>query len=53
MVNIKDETFLKFSKYGFLILIILINVPIFQNWMGSGIDGLNSIFFGIFSLLQG
>ena len=52
MVNMKDETFLKFSKYGFFILIILINIPFFQKWMGSGIDGLNSIFFGIFSLLQ-
>ena len=52
MVNMKDETFLKFSKYGFFILIILINVPNFQKWMGSGIEGLNSIFFGIFSLLQ-
>ena len=52
MVNMKDETFLKFSKYGFFILIILINIPLFQKWMGSGIEGLNSIFFGIFSLLQ-
>jgi len=52
MVNMKDETFLKFSKYGFFILIILINIPFFQKWMGSGIEGLNSIFFGIFSLLQ-
>lgn len=52
MVNMKDETFLKFSKYGFFILIILINIPNFQKWMGSGIEGLNSIFFGIFSLLQ-
>ena len=52
MVNMKDETFLKFSKYGFFILIILINIPFFQKWMGSGIEGLNSILFGIFSLLQ-
>ena len=52
MVNMKDETLLKFSKYGFFILIILINIPFFQKWMGSGIEGLNSIFFGIFSLLQ-
>jgi Zn-dependent protease len=52
VVNMKDETFLKFSKYGFFILIILINIPFFQKWMGSGIEGLNSIFFGIFSLLQ-
>lgn len=52
LVNMKDETFLKFSKYGFFILIILINIPNFQKWMGSGIEGLNSIFFGIFSLLQ-
>ena len=52
MVNMKDETFLQFSKYGFFILIILINIPNFQKWMGFGIEGLNSIFFGIFSLLQ-
>ena len=53
MLNMKDETFLKFSKYGFFILIILINIPFFQKWMGLGIEGLNSIFFAIFSLLQG
>ena len=52
MVNMKDETFLKFSKYGLFILIVLINIPNFQKWMGFGIEGLNSIFFGIFSLLQ-
>ena len=52
MVNMKDETFLKFSKYGFYIIIKFINIPNFQKWMGFGIEGLNSIFFGIFSLLQ-
>ncbi len=52
VINMKDETFLKFSKYGFFALILLINIPAFQNVMGNGIERLNSIFFGIFSLLQ-
>ena len=52
-VNMKEETFLKFSKYGFFALLVLINIPVFQELMSSGIDGLNSIFFLIFSLLQG
>ena len=52
VINMKDETFLKFSKYGFFALILLVNIPVFQNLMAIGIEGLNSIFFGIFSLLQ-
>lgn len=51
-VKMNEETFLKFSKYGFFVLLVLINIPVFQSLMSSGIEILNSIFFGIFSLLQ-
>jgi Zn-dependent protease len=51
-IGMTDESFLKFSKYGFFILIVLINIPFFQSFMAQGIDLLNSFFVGIFSLLQ-
>lgn len=52
VVGMSDESFLKFSKYGFFILIALINIPVFQTFMAQGIDNLNSFFVGIFSQLQ-
>ena len=52
IIRMKDITFLKFSKYGFLLLIVLINIPAFKDLMSIGVENLNSIFFGIFSLLQ-
>lgn len=52
VVGMSDESFLKFSKYGFFILIALINIPVFQTFMAQGIDILNSFFVGIFSQLQ-
>ena len=52
IIRMKDHTFLKFSKYGFLLLIVLVNIPVFQDLMSIGVENLNSIFFGIFSLLQ-
>ena len=51
VVGMSDESFLKFSKYGFFILIVLINIPVFQTFMAQGIDILNSFFVGIFSQL--
>ena len=52
ITRMKDHAFLKFSKYGFLLLIILVNIPVFQYLMNIGVENLNSVFFGIFSLLQ-
>ena len=52
IIRMKDHAFLKFSKYGFLLLIILVNIPVFQYLMNIGVENLNSVFFGIFSLLQ-
>ena len=51
-IRMREETFLKFSKYGFLLLIVVVNIQPFQLAMSSGINQLNSIFFGIFSLLH-
>jgi Zn-dependent protease len=49
MINMKAETYYKFSKYGFLILLLLINIPFFKNAMGKSIMILNGAFFSIFS----
>ena len=51
-VKMKEETFFKFSKYGFFVLLVLINIPFFQELMSLGIESLTSTFFLIFSLLQ-
>ena len=49
IIRMKDIT--KFSKYGFLLLIVLINIR-FSRFNEYWSENLNSIFFGIFSLLQ-
>ena len=49
MINMKAETYYKFSKYGFIILLLLINFPFFKNVMGKSIMILNGAFFSIFS----
>ena len=49
MINMKTETYYSFSKYGFIILLLLINFPFFKNVMGKSIMILNGAFFSIFS----
>ncbi|OUU38327.1 MAG: site-2 protease family protein [Verrucomicrobia bacterium TMED56] len=52
LFNMSDQTFLEFSKYGIFVLIILVNIPLFKNFMTFCIEHLNLIFVGIFSLLK-
>jgi Zn-dependent protease len=48
-INMKAVTFNKLSKYGFFILLILINLPIFNQLMGECLLVLRSFFLSIFS----
>ena len=48
-INMKAVTFNKLSKYGFFILLILINLPIFNQLMGKCLLVLRSFFLSIFS----
>ena len=48
-INMKAVTFNKLSKYGFFILLILINLPIFNQLMGEYLLVLRSFFLSIFS----
>ena len=50
-INMKDETYFNLSRYGFIILLVLINLPPFQIFMGSMIQFSSSVFFGLFKLL--
>ena len=52
LVGMKEAIFLKFSKYGFFILIVLVNIPLFQIYLGNAINGVSTFCIGIFSLLQ-
>ena len=52
LVGMKEATFFKFSKYGFFILIVLVNIPLFQIYLGNAINGVSTFCIGIFSLLQ-
>lgn len=47
--NLKTVTFNKLSKYGFFILLILINLPIFNQVMSDCLLVLRSFFLSIFS----
>tara|TARA_X000001036_G_C20389746_1_gene688191 strand:- start:110 stop:781 length:672 start_codon:yes stop_codon:yes gene_type:complete len=48
-INMKAVTFNKLSKYGFFILLILINLPIFNQLMSECLLVLRSFFLSIFS----
>lgn len=50
-INMKDETYFNLSKYGFIILLVLINIPPFQILMSTLIELSSSVFFSIFSQL--
>ena len=50
-INMKDETYYKSSRYGFIILLVLINIPPFQNFMRDMIQLSSNVFFGIFAKL--
>lgn len=45
-VGMKEETYMQFSRYGFIILIILINVPAFRQIFSTLIFTLAQPFFG-------
>ena len=50
-INMKDETYFNLSKYGFIILLVLINIPPFQILMSTLIGLSSSVFFSIFKQL--
>lgn len=50
-INMKDETYFNLSKYGFIILLVLINIPPFQILMSTLIGLSSSVFFSIFEQL--
>ena len=52
-VNMREETYYSLSKYGIIILLVLINIPYFRDFMLIMIEASTGIFFGIFfSLIQ-
>ena len=50
-INMKAETYYNLSKYGFIILLVLINIPPFQIFMSTLIHYSSNVFFTIFSLI--
>ena len=49
--NMKEETFLKISKYGILLILLLVNLSSFQRLMSWAIESLTYFFLHIFSQL--
>lgn len=47
-VNMREETYRNFARYGFLILIVLINIPQFQVFMQFMVGSSSNLFFGIY-----
>ena len=47
-VNMREETYRNFARYGFLILIVLINIPQFQVFMQFMVGSSSTLFFGIY-----
>jgi Zn-dependent protease len=53
-VKMREETYRNFAKYGFLILIVMINIPQFQVFMQFMVGSSSGLFFAIFEgLTQG
>lgn len=50
-INMKDQTYYNLSKYGFIILLVLINLPPFQIFMSGMIQLSSNVFFGLFTQL--
>ena len=44
----REETYRNLAKYGFLILIVLINIPQFQTFMHFMVGSSSGLFLGIF-----
>ena len=51
-VRMRDETYAKLSAYGFLILIVLINLPAFRHTFGTTIHSFSNLFFGLLVDIQ-
>ena len=52
-IRMRDETYAKLSAYGFLILIVLINLPTFRDKLGTAIDYCSDHFFNLSIYIQG
>ena len=52
-VGMRDETYLNFARWGFLILIVLINIPAFRQVFGWAIYMAANFFYAIMLLLVG
>jgi hypothetical protein len=48
-----DSTFIKFSRYGFFLLLVLINVEAFTTFFYQTLTLLTAQFFGFFALILG
>ena len=47
-LRMREETYRSLAKYGFLILIVLINIPLFQEFMYFMVGASSSLFLGMF-----
>ncbi|MEM8867080.1 MAG: site-2 protease family protein [Verrucomicrobiota bacterium] len=52
-INMREETYIKLSTYGFIILIVLINLPPFRYAMGIGISLVAGVMAAIAHLIAG
>jgi Zn-dependent protease len=50
--NMSPSIYYKLSKYGFVFLLILINLPIFNTILFQSLNTMMSFFFGIFSQIS-
>ena len=51
-VNMSPAVYYNLSKYGFIILLLLINLPLFNNVIFLSLHTMTSFFFGIFSQIS-
>lgn len=52
-VRMKDETYAKLSSYGFIVLLVLINLPVFRQTFGTAIFFFSSFFLDLQASIRG
>jgi len=53
LVGMKDETYYSLAQYGFIAILILINIPFFRSFLGAGIQSVLILSFRLVEIIAG
>lgn len=53
LVGMRDETYYGIARYGFIIILVLINIPAFRMLLGTGIGWMRDLSLNLIALIAG